>query len=259
MALLEAVDSKTEILAALTPLLITSLEQTSGDVILELAQLRSLCGTARYQRRFVQRVAPFWIRPPQAAMWCLRHQTDMEAVLAAAELILNHAKEIFRPGWYERGQLILADSKRAKTLDSAAQQLRTLSHADSRNLGFASGNKWLDSKKQHHQGVHMAEWEVGAVVRQMKVSIAAALKTDWSKVTAQEVPRPRRYHNRRVADSPKAPRSPTRPGRAPQSPPTIPAVTEMENVFGPAFDGRPASPPNTQSQATSEMSPFARS
>ena len=64
--------TRSEVMAALAPLLITSLEQPSGEVILMLAKLRRMCGTARYQRRFVQRVAPALIRPPRGAMWCLR-------------------------------------------------------------------------------------------------------------------------------------------------------------------------------------------
>ena len=85
--------TRSEVMAALAPLLITSLEQPSGEVILMLAKLRRMCGTARYQRRFVQRVAPALIRPPRGAMWCLRHQNDMEAILAAAELIFDSAFE----------------------------------------------------------------------------------------------------------------------------------------------------------------------
>ena len=73
--------TRSEIMAALTPLLITSLEQPSGDVVLLLAKLRRMCGTARYQRRFVQRIAPSLIRPPRGAMWCLKHQNDMERSL----------------------------------------------------------------------------------------------------------------------------------------------------------------------------------
>ena len=269
--------SRSEILSALAPLLITSLEQPSGDVILMLAKLRRMCGTFRYQRRFVQRVAPLLIRPPRGAIWCLRHQQDMEAILAAAELIFDSAFDIFSKGWHERGQLLLADSKRAKTLDSAAKQLRSLSHepAGTFSLGLSGhgSHKWMTAKKRkdaaNASNEPLAEWEVVAVVRQIKVSISSVMNSDWSRVAAQsDVPRPyRRPHtgrtNRSVLQtsalesnpsSISSPRSPGRPityGRAPQSPPHLPSVgstgasENIDNAF-PTFNSqmdRAASPP----------------
>eukprot|EP00549_Striatella_unipunctata_P012723 CAMPEP_0118709088 /NCGR_PEP_ID=MMETSP0800-20121206/22381_1 /TAXON_ID=210618 ORGANISM="Striatella unipunctata, Strain CCMP2910" /NCGR_SAMPLE_ID=MMETSP0800 /ASSEMBLY_ACC=CAM_ASM_000638 /LENGTH=209 /DNA_ID=CAMNT_0006612619 /DNA_START=137 /DNA_END=763 /DNA_ORIENTATION=+ len=103
--------SRSEIMAALEPLLITSLEQPSGETILFLARLRRMCGTARYQRRFVQRIGPVLVSP-KGAIWCLRHQNDMEPIIAALEMIFDAAFEVFNKGWYERGRLLLADSVR---------------------------------------------------------------------------------------------------------------------------------------------------
>lgn len=237
--------TRSEIVAALTPLLITSLEHASGEVILMLAKLRRMCATVRYQRRFVQRVAPCLIRPPQAAMWCLKHQNDMEAILAAAELIFDSAFDIFSKGWYERGRLLLADSKRVKTLDSAAAQLRNLSSEPADGLALAlpgKGNRRRLMSKSTRGGdaTHdvLAEWEVMAVDRQIRVSISNVLLMDWSRtVVHSDIPRP---HNRRATmshsvrrisalpqpaasteNSPRAsssmPRSPSR-GLTPQSP-----------------------------------------
>jgi hypothetical protein len=176
---------RSEIMAALTPLLVTSLEQPSGEVILALAKLRRMCGTTRYQRRFVQRVAPALIRPPGAAVWCLRHQNDMEAILAAAELIFDAAFDVFSKGWYERGRMMLADNKRALTLNTAAQQLRRLSsepymdgivtmnfpapHGNRRRL-MAAGRK-IDGTSAASEA--LTEWEVIAVDRQIRISISS--------------------------------------------------------------------------------------
>jgi hypothetical protein len=185
----ESMVSRTEIVASLTPLLITSLEQASGEVILSLAKIRRMCGTPRYQRRFVQRVAPSLIRPPKGAMWCLRHQNDMEPILAAAELIFDSALEIFSKGWYDRGQLLLADTKRAETLNTAAMQLRNLSTAsdDHLTLGGSLTNhgawrtsKYKDGSKASNE--QLAEWEVIAVDRQIRVSISSIVSMDWSKI-----------------------------------------------------------------------------
>eukprot|EP00980_Cylindrotheca_fusiformis_P004052 scaffold880_cov132-Cylindrotheca_fusiformis.AAC.48 len=182
--------TRTEIVAALTPLLITSLEQTSGEVILSLARIRRMCGTPRYQRRFVQRVAPSLIRPPGGAMWCLKHQNDMEPILAAAELIFDCSVEIFSKGWYDRGQLLLADTKRAETLNAAAMQLRNLSTGEDDHLtlggsltsGNWRGSKYKDASKSKGSNDQLAEWEVIALDRQIRVSISDLVSMDWPKV-----------------------------------------------------------------------------
>lgn len=183
--------TRTEIVAALTPLLITSLEQTSGEVILSLARMRRMCGTPRYQRRFVQRVAPSLIRPAGGAMWCLRHQNDMEPILAAAELIFDCSVEIFSKGWYDRGQLLLADTKRAETLNTAAIQLRNLSTGSDDHLtlggsltshGTWRSSKYKETSKSKGSNDQLAEWEVIAVDRQIRVSISDLISMDWPKV-----------------------------------------------------------------------------
>lgn len=274
--------TRSEVMAALAPLLVTSLEQPSGEVILMLAKLRRMCGTARYQRRFVQRVAPALIRPPRGAMWCLRHQNDMEAILAAAELIFDSAFDVFSKGWHERGRLMLADSKRAKTLQSAAVQLRNLSSETNEGLGRGSRRRrGLAKKGQDKTGgatEPLAEWEVIAVDRQIRISIANVISNDWSRSLLQvdahksmhrrPAASSKRYgalmHTSSVDMSPKSissPRSPARIaafGKTPLSPPHIPAQPmlgpsgpeSIENVFGPAFSSnaaatteRPASPP----------------
>jgi hypothetical protein len=190
------------IMAALEPLLITSLEQASGEVMLQLAKLRRMCGTPRYQRRFVQRIAPCLVRPPHAAMWCLQHQNDMEPILAAVEMIFDASFDLFKKGWYERGQLLLADSVRKETLNSAAQQLKNLSSVPEDGPGYLALNSTISGT--HHHGMMqrrpkllkgtarqdrgdgsaapLAEWEVIAVDRQIRTSISNILSNDWSRV-----------------------------------------------------------------------------
>ena len=267
--------TRSEVMTALAPLLVTSLEQPSGEVILMLAKLRRMCGTKRYQRRFVQRVAPSLVRPPRAAMWCLRHQNDMEAILAACELIFDSAFDILSKGWFERGRLMLLDSKRAETLDSAARQLRNLSSepADVLMRGLSSGPRrrvvGAAKMKQDGKGTSepLAEWEVIAVDREIRLAISHVFTNDWSRATIhQETSKASRRAgaiSKRANSflpssssdmSPKAiPSSPGRgaavlPTRAPHSPPsaasamhsTPPAPTPetMENVFGPAFSSQ---------------------
>jgi len=194
--------SKSEIMAALAPVLITTLEQPSGETILALANLRRMCGTKRYQRRFVQRVAPSLIRPPSAAMWCLRHQSDMEAILAAAEMLFDMAHEIFSTGWHERGRQILADSVRADALRAAAEQLKSLSSPQSGDSSLITGLSGARLQGRGgalkkgatpiKEGVEpLAEWEVLAVDIEIRNSINNIFSRDWSRqiVTSPSVPR----------------------------------------------------------------------
>jgi len=208
---------RSEIVAALTLLLITSLEQASGDAILSLAKLRRMCGTPRYQRRFVQRIAPALVRPTRGAMWCLRHQHDMEPILAAVELILDSASEIFSKGWRDRGNLLLADSKRAETLNAAAMQLRNLGGdpPDGLGLGLTShghghgmrrGAKFNAASSHTKDGSKgseaLAEWEVIALDRQIRVSITNIISTDWSSIASPpEIGRSASYHRMRSSSS----------------------------------------------------------
>jgi hypothetical protein len=198
---------RSEIMAALAPLLITSLEPPSGDVILLLAQLRRRCGTVRYRRRLVQRIAPALIRPPDgSAMWCLKHQNDMMAIFAATELILDAAFDVFSKGWYERGRWMLADSKRAETLSVAAKQLQNLSQEPPDSLTFSTQrnssnlrhHRRLKNDHHHHHNNNnldepLAEWEVIAVDRQIRISISSVFHTDWTRAAIHEtIPRPSR-------------------------------------------------------------------
>ena len=192
--------TKSEIMAALAPVLITTLEQPAGEVVLALANLRRMCGTRRYQRRFVQRVAPSLIRPPGGAMWCLRHQRDMEAILASAEMMFEMAHEIFSAGWHESGKQILADSVRAGALMAAAEQLKNLSSpqsSDSLITGLSGarlhgrGNA-LKKGTAPSEGVEpLAEWEVLAVDVEIRSSINNLFSKDWSRqiTTTHSVPR----------------------------------------------------------------------
>jgi hypothetical protein len=275
--------SRADVLAALAPLLITSLEQPSGDVMLLLSRMRRMCGTPRYQRRFVQRVAPCLVRPKGAAVWCLRHQHDMEPIVAAVELILDSAHEIFSKGWYEKGQLYLADSKRAETLNSAAAQLRNLS-ADTSSEGLSLGltnhshgmRRYMSgSQKDQKASEHMAEWEVMAVDREIRLSISKIMSSDWNRVNlnvkdSDSVRSFRRSMststNKRPgvlpssssaeAPSPRAmitsPRSPPRPlsVKTPLSPP-VPTPPTPSETFEKAFDTPPVQPPSPAERPTS--------
>lgn len=194
-------NSRSEIMTALAPILVTTLEQASGEVILSLAKLRRMCATDRYARRFVQRIGPALVRPPGAAMWCLRHQNDMEAILAATELLLDAAFDVFVKGWYDRGRWIKADSKRAETLSAAAQQLRSLSHEP----GLAFTHVRRTRKKDEEP---LAEWEVIAVDRQIRASISNMLQSDWSKSTLTPVPKPLRHRSTSNASSVRSSRTP---------------------------------------------------
>lgn len=200
--------SRSDIMNALAPILITTLEHPSGDAILALSKLRSMCGTKRYQRRFVQRIAPRLIRPPNSAMWSLRHKNDMEPILAAVEMILDAAPDVFASGWYDRGQTLLADSQRAETLRSAAIQLKRLSSAsysDGLSISLnAAGSSFLGNRRSgslmigtiptkdggagSKSNESLAEWEVLAVDRQIRKSITNLFTNDWSCVTLASVP-----------------------------------------------------------------------
>lgn len=193
--------TKKEIMNALTPLLITSLEQASGETILALSELRKMCGTKRYQRRFIQRIAPSLVRPPNAAMWCLRHQTDMKAILAATELIFESSSTIFSSDWFERGRSIVADAKRAESLNLAAMKLKKLSapqqtenilsltvshHRRANSLNMATPAK---HSSQSGSGTEMlAEWEILAVDREIRNSIKTVFDRDWSRINIRHAP-----------------------------------------------------------------------
>ena len=182
-----------EIMGALAPLLITTLEQGSGNAIVELSKLRNYCGTRRYQRRFVQRIAPFLVRPPDAAMWCLRHQTDMEPIVAAIEMILDNAFEVFSSGWFERGRNMLKDTQRAETLRTAASQLRRLNSPSPTDGGLLVGLsaplsqtlRRVGGKKDFTSITHdsLAEWEAMAIDKSIRQSIRGVFSRDWGRIS----------------------------------------------------------------------------
>mmetsp|Transcript_19160 Transcript_19160/g.41779 ORF Transcript_19160/g.41779 Transcript_19160/m.41779 type:complete len:932 (+) Transcript_19160:1077-3872(+) len=192
-----------EIMGALAPLLITTLEQPSGEAIVELSRLRKFCGTRRYQRRFVQRIAPHLVRPPDAATWCLRHQSDIEPIIAAVEMILDNATEVFSAGWFERGRNMLKDTRRAETLRTAASQLRRLNSpslvdgvAGGGGGGLLVGLSSAPGSQVHRrasvgkkEGGHsitnnaLAEWEVVAVDKSIRQSIMDVFSRDWGRIS----------------------------------------------------------------------------
>ncbi len=187
-----------EIMTALTPLLVTTLEQPSGEVFIALARLRNYCGTRRYQRRFVQRIAPFLVRPPGAAIWCLRHQGDIEAIIAAIEMILDNAFDVFSSGWFERGRNILKDTHRAESLRTAASQLRRLNspspsggllvglstpglhrRGSQASTGFGS----IAAKRDGVSSDSLEEWEVLAIDDHIRHSVMDLFTRDWSRIS----------------------------------------------------------------------------
>lgn len=191
-----------EIMGALAPLLITTLEQSSGEVLVKLAELRNYCGTRRYQRRFVQRVAPSLVRPPNAAMWCLRHQSDIEPIIAAVEMILDNADQVFSMGWHERGRSLLKeDTQRAETLRTAASQLRRLNTSPTSSEGGLLVGLSPTPGSQVHRGRNslgkkdggclnisvtndsLAEWEVEAVDENIRRSVLNVFSRDWSRIS----------------------------------------------------------------------------
>lgn len=249
---------RSDILAALSPLLITNLEEMSGEVIMALAKLRRLCGTPRYQRRFVQRIAPFLVRPPGAAAWCLRHQNDMEAILAATELILDAAFEIFAKNWYERGRWMLADSKRAESLVAAAAQLRDLSSdlEYGSPSGFLTRSSHHSNKRPRGETTELAESDVIDIDRQIRASISGLFEFDWRMQTCAP---PRRQQQSRhthtrsggVLESPRGASSAT-----PRSP--RPYMSSLDLQSSSSYD-RSQTPPPPSRAADSISSPKQQS
>jgi len=172
------VHDRGKILDSLTQLLITTLDQSSGEAILALARLRSMCGTSRYRRRFVQRIAPSLVRPPNSAMWCLRHQNDMPAIITATEFLLDAAPDTFTLGWKQRGSLLLANGHREELLNVAARQLKSLSTSGIQSSIDRKSRPSL-SKNASAKG---DEKEVLAVDRNIRLSIGNLFTKDWTRV-----------------------------------------------------------------------------
>lgn len=185
--------SKDEIISALEPLLITTLDPTSGEAIRQLSLLKKYCGTKRYQRRFVQRIAPYLVRPPSSAVWCLRHQNDIEPIIAATEMILDASDDLFSVGWVERGKALEKDSQRAEKLRLAVGQLRK---SNSPTEGLLSGLGQMGSsrrgsssfgsggRRDHIIHDQLAEWELVSIDKQIRQSVSDLFTKDWSRITA---------------------------------------------------------------------------
>lgn len=221
----EVMDSST-VLPAVSSLLLTYLSVPSAQVLLHLAHMRSLCGTSRYQRRFVQRIGPRLLRPPRGALWCLQHQRDMPAILAVTEVLLDLAPTMFHSNWWQR----------------QASRPAVLREWKNNNSSATAGSLLLLGRQPHQQGSSMKglpDWQAAAVLKHVSASVSSVLATDWTRVTPSYPP--------------------ARRGRSSQqrSSPT-PARYELETVFGPAF-GSSASPTvPAQERTTEPQSPRAQ-
>jgi len=186
--------SKDEIISALEPLLITTLDPTSGEAIRQLSLLKKYCGTKRYQRRFVQRIAPYLVRPPSSAVWCLRHQNDIEPIIAATEMILDASDDLFSVGWVERGKALEKDSQRAEKLRLAVGQLRKSNSPTEgllSGLGQLAGSTRRGSstfgsagRRDHIVHDQLAEWELVSIDKQIRQSVSDLFTKDWSRIAA---------------------------------------------------------------------------
>jgi len=195
-------------------LLKVTLEQTSGEVILGLARLRKLCVTKRYQRRFVQRVAPYLVRPPCASLWCLRHLEDMKAIFCATEMILDSAFDIFPPGWHVVRNNILAESKIKENLTSVAERLKQLSATQPlddliKNIGT---HKRVAGFQNIPATTKDANEEILLVDRHIRQSINSLFSKDWSVQKREKPPHAHSQQEQgenRSHDSPTVAPSPT--------------------------------------------------
>eukprot|EP00814_Leptocylindrus_danicus_P018715 CAMPEP_0116031434 /NCGR_PEP_ID=MMETSP0321-20121206/17507_1 /TAXON_ID=163516 /ORGANISM="Leptocylindrus danicus var. danicus, Strain B650" /LENGTH=1188 /DNA_ID=CAMNT_0003506549 /DNA_START=179 /DNA_END=3745 /DNA_ORIENTATION=+ len=129
-----SMDDTKNILRSIEVLCLTQLTKATGDALHTLGQLYSMCGTARYQRRMVQRIGPLLLRPPYSATYSVQHMRDMEPILVVTEIILRHSHSIFGEGWYARGQAIREDEARMHTIQAAASYLQNLPVSSSNKL-----------------------------------------------------------------------------------------------------------------------------
>ncbi|KAK1746967.1 putative Rho-GAP-like protein [Skeletonema marinoi] len=285
MALLDIDDTTIDgkIMTALTPLLVTTLEQPSGEVFIALAKLRNYCGTRRYQRRFVQRIAPFLVRPPE-------------------------------------GRNILKDTHRAESLRTAASQLRRLNspsptggllvglstpglhrRGSQASTGFGS----IGAKRDGVSSDSLEEWEVLAIDVHIRHSVMDLFSKDWSRISTlsntmkeHDTPYGRRrgisaskskewqdttttassqLSNFGLTKSPRtinnsklplSPRNATLLGGLPNTPTAqLPSADALESTFGPSFssqhvvieDTDPPPPPTNFSPPSAPSSPTRES
>jgi len=263
------------VLSTLSPLLITTLEPLSGEAILHLSKLYNICATTRYKRRFVHRIAPHLIRPPNAAMWCLKHHNDMASILTVTEFLFDHAKDIFSPQWIERGKFLKADGRRAQNLRLAALQLKSL-HKKENMLHLLSSKSGAPSAGGNPSDVEhgLAEWEILAVDRCIRTSIRNVFERQW--VTPKVAKHPQAPSGRAIHYSSGLPSSSiasTGLGGCPMSPRKIPFSSGpynssnnssspaagvqyiVENGIGLMSTGVPGLPP-TSSSATEIPTPL---
>mmetsp|Transcript_20548 Transcript_20548/g.31393 ORF Transcript_20548/g.31393 Transcript_20548/m.31393 type:complete len:1253 (+) Transcript_20548:246-4004(+) len=150
-------DDTKNILRSIEVLCLTQLTKATGDALHTLGQLYSMCGTARYQRRMVQRIGPLLLRPPYSAPYSVQHIRDMEPILVVTEIILRHSHSIFGDGWYARGQAIREDEARMHTIQAAASYLQNLpvysmcgNKADGKHMMMGSNSAPLGGGSNHH-------------------------------------------------------------------------------------------------------------
>jgi len=197
--------STSEIMGALSPLLISTLSQSSGDVLISLSKLRAYASTPRYQRRFVQRISPYLIRPSISSIWCIQHLNDVEAIIAAVEMILDYANEVFSVGWYERGRNMLKMDSQRNVAINQLSRLNNTSSEDGSGLGLVG---LLSTPGHHHHGLslrrnksggsskdqggvisndNMEEWEVIAIDTGIRQSIKDVFSRDWGRISTLNI------------------------------------------------------------------------
>jgi hypothetical protein len=214
------------VLSTLTPLLITTLEPLPGEAILQLSKLYNMCATVRYKRRFVHRVAPLLVRPSNSAVWCVKHQNDMAAIITVSDFLMENAKDIFSPQWVERGRFLKADGLRAENLRLAALQLKNLNKKETvlQNIANKAGGGLVSIPSQDGE-TGLAEWEVLAVDRYIRSSIRFVFERQWTspKMTKHHAPSGRILHHSSTITAPSSVTvTSTGAGGCPMSPRKIP-------------------------------------
>ena len=141
------------IIHSITILFLTTLPKQTGDTLHMLGKLYALCGTARYRRRFVTRIAPLLLRPSNSALWSIQHRTDMELILSVTEVIFKQITgNVFgEKSWYTRGQSLREDEERQHTISLAASYLRSLHDSDPSGL---TGNNSLITRQNGPHEMH---------------------------------------------------------------------------------------------------------
>ena len=139
------------IIHSITILFLTTLPNQTGDTLHVLGKLYNLCGTPRYRRRFVTRIAPLLLRPSNSAPWSIEHRNDMESILAVVQLIFNQITgTVFgEKQWYRRGQSLREDEERQHTISLAAAYLQSLHESDI--TGLSDNGSYHSSQNGPHE------------------------------------------------------------------------------------------------------------